>query len=71
MEFIPLRLKGTSGRILDSRGNFFTKRWSGIGRRWWSPHPWTSSRNNSVWNSVIMEGFNQRLDSVLEVFSNL
>lgn len=33
MEFIPLRLKGTSGRILDSRRNFFTERWSGTGRR--------------------------------------
>lgn len=56
MESIPVRLKGTSGRILDNRRNFSTERWSGIGRRWWSPHLWMCSRNNLMWNSVDMEG---------------
>lgn len=70
--------------ILNNRKNFFTeRRWSGIGTncagRCWSPHPQKRSTFPEMFKEHLdmtfslvdmVELFGQRLDLILEVFSN-
>jgi len=39
---------------LDIRKNSLLKEWSGIGTgcpgKWWSPHPWSGSKNVQMWH---------------------